>query len=133
MTKPFFWYWASGQEPESYAGETSSREAVIAAAIAEGAQEDGFTIIEANFKTLATNVFSAENVIEQYEELNYECWGEDGSMIHTTKEQDAELEGMLNQALLTWMDKHEMHGYPFAFHTTRNKEYFPPLEASTNG
>ncbi|CAN7301035.1 hypothetical protein LJR231_001532 [Phyllobacterium sp. LjRoot231] len=126
MTNPFLWYWAHGAEPESYSVvDVSTREAAIAAARADDAHVHGFTIIEANKKVPTTNIFDADNVLEQYEEHNEESWGEDGSMIHAESAQKAELEKMLADALWVWMGKHGLHGHNYCFGETRNEEYFP--------
>lgn len=124
MTSPFKWYWNHGSEPESYQGGLATRDEAIAAARADDAHVS-FTIVEANKKVPTTDIFTAEDVIERYEEHNEGCWGEDGSMIVAENAEKKELETMLSDALSAWMDKHDLHGRAFMFDDMRNEEYFP--------
>lgn len=127
MTNPFHWYWGYGQEPEIFYGACATREEALAKAKADkDALEEGFTVVEASKLSAKHNIFSADNIIEQYEEHNVECWDEDGSQINPDDEAKRELEALLEQALDTWMDLHDAHGHAIGFDEMRNDEYFAP-------
>lgn len=123
----FKWYWGYGSEPESYYGEEDSREAILQVAYDES---DGraFTIIEADKSIPTFNIFDADRVIEDYEERNEECWGEDGFDGGLPSKLKRELEVRLSNTFKRWMEKHGLTK-TWAFGTSRNQEYFPERTA----
>ena len=122
----FCWYWGRGQEPEHCHGPEDTREAILQVAELETEGRGDFTIIEADKATPSTEMFSCGDVLEQYEEFNAECWGEDGADFHhVTPDAERELESALSAALYAWMEKHDCHGYAYLFGRQRNVEYFP--------
>ena len=123
----FHWYWGYGVEPEVMYGQEDTRDAILQVARLES---DGaaFTIVEADKQVPDCNIFDAGRVLEDYDDHNEECWGEDGSEITPTREQELELESALGAVLKNWMDKHALHGKAWAFGVQRNREYFPAQE-----
>lgn len=126
----FLWYWGYGEEPEVCYGAEDTREAILQVARTES-DGAGFTILEADKATTSTDCFDADQVLEQYEEHNIECWSEDGADFPTCSiEAKRELEQALATALQAWMEKHDHHGRPWSFGIQRHQEYFPPTGAT---
>lgn len=125
----FKWYFGGGAQPEYYTQE-ESREAALRAARIDYPEGD-FTICEADKAVPSHDVFDGGHIIERFEELNEDCWGEDGAEIHPTGEQRRELEAALSATLKDWMDKHGLNGRVWSFGTTRNEEYFPHVDEVT--
>lgn len=128
----FNWWMAIGHDPEAYTGPYDSRDQAIAQAKSEDGDRDGFTIAEADKSIANGNPFDADQILERFEEVNEECWGEDGMEVHPTNAQATELEGILFEAFTMWMDRHKLTPRPFRFDTMRNEEYFPPLDSPSN-
>jgi len=125
----FHWYYGIGKEPETYHGKCSSLGEAVAQALSEDGKEHGFTVVEADRSVASDNIFDADSVLEQYEEHNELCWGEDGPEIEATSQQRADLEQMLAAALSAWFEKHGNRPTPWAFGTMRNQKYYPPHSA----
>ena len=124
----FLWYWGYGEEPEACYGGENTREAILQVARLE-ADGEGFTIVEADKSVAGFDCFDADNVLEQYEDRNEECWGEDGPDFPPINgDVKRELETALAATLKAWMDKHDCHGRAWRFGTERYREYFPPEE-----
>jgi hypothetical protein len=126
----FKWYWGSGPEPECMWGAEDTRDAILRVARLEAG---GPFLIQCADKALpSTSCFDADQVIEQYEEHNEGCWGEDGAEVDATPEQKRELEAKLADCLDRWMRKHGAHGRAWSFGVVRHSEFFDeqPAEAS---
>lgn len=80
--KIYKWYVADSINAEIYNSKHDTREDALAAANAEFGS-DPFVLIEAD-KSVVAPIFSedyvAEIIMEQLEENNPECWGEDGAV-----------------------------------------------------
>lgn len=127
MSLNFKWYWAAGSSPDTFNGQCDTREQAIAEAEADdNCIERGFTIIEAAPAVVRFDCFDSERVLEELEEHNLECWGEDGMDLGGTDEQRKELEQMLSATLVAWLDKYGLKPAAWAFGETRNEEYFEP-------
>jgi hypothetical protein len=120
----FKWYYGCGKQPEVYYAGGDTREQTLAQAWSEY-PEGGFSIIEGDKATPSFDCFRGDRVLEDYEEHNEECWGEDGAEIDATAGQCRELEVALAATLQAWMDKHQKRGKLWSFGETRNEEYFP--------
>lgn len=125
----FKWYWGYGEQPEDFYGPEDSRDDILQVARNE-CDGQAFSIVEADKELPGTGIFDAGNVLQEYEDQNEECWGEDGPDIHPTREQELELEASLTAVLTAWMDKHKLHGSAWAFGTQRNHEFFPAEDAA---
>jgi hypothetical protein len=129
----FHWYYAVGTtEPEHYYGKCDTREQAIAQARADDGDLYGFVIIEADRSVPTCKVFDADNILEQFQEYNEECWGEDGMELGETPEQRRDLEEMLAAAMDAWFVKHGIERTGYNFDVMRNQETFPakvPTEA----
>lgn len=105
------WWWGEGDEPEVYHGPHSSREAALADA--EGNAEAGSTVTlcTAQHVPLQDDIFTADEIMEKFEDYNEQCWGEDGPNASLTLPPGAvkELESMINGAWKQWREKYEAY------------------------
>lgn len=125
--KNFKWWAGGGSQPESYAGPFDSREL----ALTEGRERwpDGdFSILEADKAVISFNMFAYDRLLEDFEEHNLECWGEDGPDICLTSEQGRSLEQHMAAALKAWLEQSDEMPVAWAIDETRNEEYFPPVD-----
>lgn len=124
----FFWWWAVGtRDPEVCTGPCDSREQAIAEARGNDGNEEGFIILEADRMVPSTEIFDADDVLGRYGEVNEECWSEDSFDLECSREQERDLESMLNETFAAWFEKHGIGRGGWAFHTVRNKETFQPV------
>lgn len=118
----FEWCCGGGVEPEFYYGPHGSREEAFQ--VGRSKFKGGtFTIVEADKSVPRFDVFDASRVLEDYEDQNEECWGEDGAEVKATADQERELEGALASVFQNWMEKHQLVK-TWTFGTMRNKETF---------
>lgn len=120
----FGWYWGHGREPDGMYGPEETRDAILQVARLE-CDGDGFTICEADKSVPAFDIFDAATVMEQYEEHNIECWGEDGPDIALTPAAERELEAALAATFEAWAKANAATGTAWTFGTQRHTEYFP--------
>lgn len=123
----FAWYFGIGKHPDVYYAGGDTREQTIAQAWGDY-PEGGFSIVEADRAVPSFDCFRGDRVLEDYEEHNEECWGEDGADIDASAGECRELEVALAATLQAWMDKHDKRGKLWSFGDTRNEEYFPPKQ-----
>lgn len=129
--RQFKWYWGYGEEPDVFYGGEDSRDAILQVARRE-CDGEGFSIVEADKSVPDFGFFDADQVLEQYDEHNIECWSEDGPDFPDIKlEVKRELEKALGATLKRWMDKHKCHGRAWAFGSQRHQEYFPAVSGPT--
>lgn len=127
----FKWWWAVGtSEPEIYHGPCDTREEAIDTARGDYGAELGFVIVEADRSVPTCNIFDSDRVLEDYEEHNEECWGEDGADLGPSGEQQRDLENMLRDTLDAWFKKHSISQRGWAFSDQRNQETFEPEPAT---
>lgn len=102
--EPLQWWWSENEESYFPAG---SREEAIAEAVAS-IEEPGstFQICRARRGVLRNNFFSAERLLEEFEDHNDELWGPDGPDAKVPPAAGAELERMLSEAFAAWHAKH---------------------------
>ena len=130
----FKWWWAIGtSQPESYNGPCDTREQAIAEAQADDGNVHGFVIVEADRSVPDCKIFDAGRMLEDYDEHNLECWGEDGADVQCTAEQEIDLEVMLTAAFDAWFKKHGISQSGWNFDTTRNAETFAAAKQMTAG
>lgn len=127
----FGWYWGYGEEPEMMYGPEETRDAILQVARSES-DGAGFTICEADKSVLSFDIFDAGQIMDQYEEHNEECWGEDGSDVALTRAAEQSLEAALAATFEAWAKANDATGKAWAFGTTRNTEYFPAAEAEAS-
>ena len=120
----FKWYVAEGKEPEVYQETCDTFEEALAIGKRDYSKW-GFTIVEADKALPTCDVFDADQIIERYEELNEDCWGEDGAEISPTSAQQRELEMRLSLVLKEWMTEHDLSGRAWSFGETRFEQFYP--------
>lgn len=128
----FKWYVGRGAQPENYTSTCDSRDEAIEVGRNEyHADGDGFTICEADKAVLGANFSEdsiAERIIEDLEESNHECWGEDGPDDPWPAGAKADLEQRLRATVAAWLKAFPPTTWRFG--VERNEEFFPaPLRA----
>ena len=118
----FKWWCGYGRYPETCSGPFDSRKA----AIAEVPPEGGYTIIEADKAVLNFDIFDATGILDQMQDHNEECWGEDGMEINATPAQERELETELAAVFKAWLERHDLTPKVWSFGETRKEEYIEP-------
>lgn len=123
----FKWYVGRGAQPEIYQTTCDSRDEAMQVGRAEHHHDgDGFTIVEADKVLLGLNFSEdsvAESIIEQLEENNEDCWGEDGPDDPWPEGAQADLEKRLRATVGDWLKAHPPTTWRFG--TQRNEEFFP--------
>lgn len=125
--KNFKWWAGGGQQPEGYSGPFGTREEALARGRADY-PEGHFTICEADKGDIRFDMFAADRLMEEFEEHNLECWGEDGMDVHLTPAMESSLEAHMAAAFKAWMDQCSEAPTAWCFGETRNEEYFPPVD-----
>jgi len=127
--KNFNWWAGYGKQPESYAGPFATRDEAMIEGHARW-PDGGITICEADKSVLSFDMFAADRLLEDFEEHNLECWGEDGADICLTSPQEHDLEQPMAAALKDWFDKSGEMPVAWTIGETRVEEYLPPVEAA---
>ena len=121
------WYAGYGKNPKRYnIGPHNSREDVIAE-INRGYEGELFTIIEANQGRYCYRVFDIDRFLEDLDEANTERVDGDGDgrvIDEVTRDQENDLETMVNDVIEAWVAKHNLESTPWAFVETRNEELY---------
>lgn len=123
MKEQWVWFYAISEDAEGWY-HAASREGAIAKG-RELFNGDAFVILEGRRATLRDDIFDADHVIDQFEEKNEECWGEDGPTGETNADIKAELEAVLTAAFAAWRSKHNPWT-SWACDKTRNVEHIAP-------
>lgn len=127
------WWWAESNDAELYNGPFAAKEDAIASAHAEeeaGEDHSARVLFFGGNRPLGYDCFDAEQVLENFEEYNEECFGEDGPLPGATPEQERELEVALGFALRTWNDRHKAIR-PWVV-SPGHEEPLPPAPAPTD-
>lgn len=130
--KNFHWWVASGSRPEHYGQYEETREAAIQVGKDEFG-DDGFTIVEADKEV--PGIMDGDDLWERFIENNEELGGEDsyfGENQSPTQDQFSELTTEFHGIFQAWMDRHNLNPHVWRFGTTRNEEYFPPINSETD-
>lgn len=128
---PFKWFCAQHSDSESWHGAFDSRDEAVAEGLLN--YDIGFWIVEANKAVPSAHIFDAGSVLEDFEESNVECWGEDGAEINYNGNNPDEvsaskrLEQYLGDALAKWLKEEGVGQIGWAFGEQRNSEYIAPL------
>lgn len=126
--KNFKWWCGGGKEPEVYFGPFDSRDDAMGKARAE--YPDGhFTICEADKAVLSFDMFAADRLLEDFEEHNNECWGEDGMDVCLKPTEERALEKHMADAFRSWLEASSEMPVAWAIGETRTEEYHPPVSA----
>ena len=124
MAKTSGWGWYYSDNEESFQGPCDSRREAIACGFSEYGGEGTLYIVEACQGEMGCNVFDFDQLLEEFEERNYEHIGEDGqpiSNITFPPEKVRQLESRLEDIFSAFMREHgALKGW--AFHDTRNAE-----------
>lgn len=116
----FKWFYAYSEDAETWMGRCDTRDDAIAQGKAE--YDDDFWITEADSAKVSFDIFDTDRILEDYEEANIECWGEDGPDISPSKDQRRELEALLSAAFKGWAERHNLKGHIWSFGNVRNVE-----------
>lgn len=120
MTEQFDWWYSNNEE--SYQGPCGSREEAISTGFHEYGGEGWLYIVEATQAVPGTDIFDFDRVLEDFEERNEECWGEDGQPISGIEFKDKrQLENMLGATLRNYLEKNNALR-SWSFGQTRNAE-----------
>lgn len=120
MTDQFFWWYSDNEE--SFQGPCTSREEAIGTGFHEYSGEGTLYIVEATQATPGTNIFDFDRVLEEFEERNEECWGEDGEPLSGIEFKDKRsLETQLGAVLRNYLSKNNALR-SWSFGKTRNAE-----------
>lgn len=128
----FRWWVGRGSQPETYSTSEDTREAAIQVGKDEFG-DSGFTIVEAD-KDVA-RIMDGGDLWERFIEINEDLGSEDvyfGEDDAPTDEQAAELTTEFRGIFQAWMDRHKLNPSVWKFGTTRNEEYFPPIQSETD-
>lgn len=120
----FLWYWAPYPEPEVWYGAKATREEAVALALEHNPQ-GGYSICEADKAQPNAEMFDADNLLEQYEEHNTECWSEDGPEIALTSDDKRSLEKHMAEAFQAWMTASGHEAKAWCFGQTRVHDWIP--------
>lgn len=128
----FRWWVGRGEDPEIYHTSEPTRGGAIQVGKTEHwSEDDGFTIVEADKALMNFNCFDADQVLEQFDEHNIECWGEDGPDYAPSHASKRELEIALSETLKAWIDGISDKPQVFQFGDQRNQEFFPAPKEGT--
>lgn len=121
----FLWYAGEGEEPDYYAIEGESRDAVIAQARTQFGSTAAFTIVEADKRV--PSLPDGEHLFESFLDSNMDLGGEDhfGESVNPTREQFEELTKGVESLLREWLTRHDLWPFVFTFGEQRNYEFFP--------
>lgn len=127
----FQWWIGRGSQPEHYQTYEATRDGAIQVGKDEFG-DSGFTIIEAD--KAVPGIMGGDDIWGWFIENNEEIGGDDyfGNDKSPTKEQFAELTTEFAAIFQAWMDRHNLNPHVWQFGTTRNEEYFPPIEPETD-
>lgn len=121
----FKWWWGYGTEPETCHGPFDSREAAITDA--NGADGNGFTIMEADKAVPTYDIFDAGQVFERFIECNEEVFHEDDGVGGPSEVPvDRELEIALMDVFRKWVETHDAAPAVWYFGVTRSQQYILP-------
>jgi hypothetical protein len=126
------WRWWISTDEERYQGPYDSREEAIAVGT-DDYGGDAFHICEATQGMLNLRPFWADDIYDRLQDVNEERVDpEDGELFRKspTKEQDADLANMVNDAIEAWARKHNIDTRAWAFDSQRNSERIDPAKAS---
>lgn len=122
LTEPD-WKWYVGHSDEEYeSGPYDTREEAVYIAREE---YEGAYIVEAYKKPIDLALhFQADWFLENFEDNNYDLSNPDGDpLIHTTPDQEKDLEAMVRQTIREWQQKHNLVFMPWFFTGARNEDY----------
>jgi hypothetical protein len=97
------WFYAMAEDAESF-HSAASREDAIKLGMSE--YDEQFFVCEARRAPLKDDIFSADYVLELFEERNEESWGEDGADCKASSEQVDELISNLDNTFAAWRAKY---------------------------
>jgi hypothetical protein len=132
----FQWYWAAGEQPETYTGgPEKSRDAAMSAALREFEAGEVFTLISATKGSFWSAIPSAAEILDLAAEKasDDDMFGEDGFDDYVGGAAAVKAaEADLNAVLKAWFDRHQaIFPTPWTFGETSNEELItrPPYTA----